>query len=76
MAYPTAVNDQITDAVSQSNVKTVGEAPAMAVGNLYQGVAQAMALSAQNAVNAQQQNNVLAEAVTARLTQLIVGGNK
>ena len=28
MSFPTAVNDQITDAVTQSNVKVVGEAPA------------------------------------------------
>lgn len=27
MAYPTAVNSQITDAVTQSNVKVTGEAP-------------------------------------------------
>lgn len=28
MAFPTAVNSQITDAVTQSNVEVVGEAPA------------------------------------------------
>ena len=31
----TTVNPQITDAVTQSNVKVVGEAPAMALGNVY-----------------------------------------
>ncbi|MCO2331148.1 R body protein RebB-like protein, partial [Pseudomonas aeruginosa] len=36
MSFPTAVNDQITDAVTQSNVKVVGEAPAMALGTIYQ----------------------------------------
>ncbi|HHN3531815.1 TPA: RebB family R body protein, partial [Pseudomonas aeruginosa] len=35
MSFPTAVNDQITDAVTQSNVKVVGEAPAMALGTIY-----------------------------------------
>ena len=30
MAYPTAVNDQITDAVTQTNVKITGENPAQA----------------------------------------------
>ncbi|WP_049105093.1 RebB family R body protein, partial [Burkholderia cenocepacia] len=31
-----AVNAAITDAVTQTNVKVVGEAPAMATGSLYQ----------------------------------------
>jgi len=74
VAFPTAVNDQITDAVTQSNVKVLGEAPAMAMASLYQAVAQALALSAQNATNAQQQNNILAEAVTTRCAQLLTGG--
>lgn len=38
MAFPTAVNGQITDAVTQANVKVIGEAPAMAMGNLYQTI--------------------------------------
>ncbi len=38
MAFPSAVNGQITDAVTQANVKVVGEAPAMAIGNLYQTI--------------------------------------
>lgn len=29
MAIPTAVNDQITDAVTQANVKVLAESPAM-----------------------------------------------
>ena len=50
MAFPTAVNDQITDAVTQSNVKVLGDAPAQAMSSLYQATAQAMANAAQNAV--------------------------
>ena len=45
MAFPTAVNSQITDAVTQTNVKVLGDAPAMAMGNLYQATAQALALA-------------------------------
>jgi uncharacterized Rossmann fold enzyme len=75
MAYPTAVNDQITDAVSQSNVKVVGEAPAMAAASLYQSIAQALAIAANNAASAQQQANVLAEAVTARCARMLTGGS-
>ncbi len=73
MAYPTAVNDQITDAITQANVKVLGDAPAMAMAGLYQAVAQALSLAAQNATNAQQQNNILAEAVTARCAQILTG---
>ena len=64
MAFPTAVNDQITDAVTQANVKVLGDAPAMAMGNLYQATAQALANAAHNATMAQQQTNIIAQAVT------------
>ena len=74
MAFPTAVNSQITDAVTQTNVKVVGDAPAMALGNLYQATAQALANAAHNATSAQQQTNVLAEAVTTRCVQVLLGG--
>ncbi|WP_179139439.1 RebB family R body protein, partial [Azospirillum brasilense] len=33
MAFPTAVNSQITDSVAQSNVQVVGSSPAIAMGN-------------------------------------------
>lgn len=36
MAEQTPVNPQITDAVTQANVKTLGETPAQAMGELYQ----------------------------------------
>ena len=58
MAFPTAVNDQITDAVTQSNIKVIGEAPAFAMGSIYQS----MAILFENAIAAQRQQNVLAQA--------------
>ena len=64
MAFPTSVNDQITDSVTQANTKVLGDAPAIAMGNLYQATAQALANAALNATNAQQQSNILAQAVT------------
>ncbi|MBB4840443.1 MULTISPECIES: RebB family R body protein [Sphingomonas] len=64
MAFPTSVNDQITDSVTQANVKVLGDAPAIALGNLYQATAQALANAAHNATNAQQQNYVTAQAAT------------
>ena len=64
MAYPTAVNSQITDSVTQANVETLGSAPAIAMGNLYQATAQALANAAHNATLAQQQMNMAAQAAT------------
>lgn len=62
MAFPTAVNDQITDSVTQANVKVIGDAPAIAMANLYQATAQALANAAHNATSAQQQSNITAQA--------------
>ena len=76
MAFPTSVNSQITDAVTQSNVKVVGEAPAMALGSLYQTIAQAAGLAAQNAVSNQQAANQVAQAVATRCVDVLLGQTK
>lgn len=64
MAFPTAVNDQITDSITQSNTQVLCIAPAVAMGNLYQATAQALANAAHNATSAQQQMYVTAQAAT------------
>lgn len=64
MAFPTSVNDQITDSVTQANVKVLGDAPAMAMGNLYQATAQALANTAHNVTNTIQQSYVTGQAAT------------
>lgn len=66
MAFPTNVNDQITDSVSQVNTKVLGDAPAMAMGNLFQATAQALANAAHNATENQQQANVTTQASTTQ----------
>jgi outer membrane protein OmpA-like peptidoglycan-associated protein len=58
------VNSQITDAITQTNVKVLGEAPAMAMGSLYQTIGNSVAMAAANAVYAQQQANVTYQAAT------------
>ncbi|MEE3622763.1 RebB family R body protein [Nitrospirillum sp. BR 11752] len=45
MAFSTVVNSQITDSVTQSNVKVVGEAPAQAEGELFQTMAESTGTS-------------------------------
>ena len=44
-----AVNSQVTDSITQANTKVLGDAPAVASGNLYEQTAQAL----QNAVDQQ-----------------------
>jgi hypothetical protein len=64
MAFPTAVNSQITDSITQSNLQVLGSSPAIALSNLYQATAQALANAAHNATAAQQQMYVTAQAAT------------
>ena len=73
MAFPTSVNSQITDAVTQANVTVLGDAPAVAVAIVYQSTALALSLAAQNATSAQQQTNILAQAVTAACVAALSG---
>lgn len=52
------VSPQVTDAVTQTNVVVVGEAPAMGLGSLYQTLSNSVAMALANAVFSQQQANV------------------
>jgi hypothetical protein len=64
MAFPTSVNSMITDSITQVNTEVIGDAPAIAMGNLFQATAQALANAAHNATSTQQQTNVTAQAAT------------
>ena len=56
--------DQITDAVTQVNVKVLAESPAMAMGSIYQTMAHSTGILFENAVPAQQQQHTLTQATT------------
>ena|SRR5437868_3215619 len=66
MATPDTVSPQITDAVTQSNVKVLAEAPAMAMGTIYQALAHSTGMMFENSVNTQQAQNVLQQAATTQ----------
>jgi Killing trait len=66
MAANTAVNDQITDAVTQANVKVLGDSPAVALSNLYIATSQALSNAAHNATSAQQQSGITMQAATTQ----------
>jgi len=61
---PTAVNGQVVDSVTITNTKVLAEAPAMAMGSLYQTIGNSVAMAAANAVYAQQQANVTYQAAS------------
>lgn len=71
MAADTAVNAQITDSVTQANVKTLGDSPALSLSNLYQMISQSLGLAAQNAVTSQQQTNIIHQAATTQGVSLL-----
>jgi len=71
MAFPTAVNNQITDAVTQSNIPVLGQSPALALAAVYQTVAQATGLAFQNAVATQQSLTAINQAATAAAIALL-----
>ena len=73
-ATSTTVNPQVTDAVTQTNVKVLAESPAMAMGSLYQTIGNSVAMAAANAVYAQQQANVTYQAATTMGVAKLVKG--
>ena len=72
MADSTSVNSQITDAVTQSNLTVVGDAPAVSLATIYQNLAHASVLAMQNAVQQQQNTWTVQMAVTAKLVKQIL----
>jgi myosin-crossreactive antigen len=69
----TFINGRITDSVTQSDTLVVAQSPAMALGSLYQNLAQATALASMNAVYAQQQSNIAFQSATVRAVQTLLG---
>ncbi len=75
MAFPTALNDQVSDSVAQANVQIFGSAPAVAMGDVHQSSAQALSNVAHNAVTSQPQTNVIAQAVNTQGIALLYSLN-
>jgi hypothetical protein len=67
------VNSQITDAVTQTNVKVVAEAPAQAMATLYQIATQAAAIAMGNANSNQGNMNALNPSIVAKAISIITG---
>ena len=76
MAQETPVNAQITDAVTQNNVKVLAEAPAQAMALVYQTAAHSLALAMENAQQAQGGLQQIGNAVTASAVTMIMNAAK
>ncbi len=74
MADGPQVNSQITDAITQTNVKVLGEAPAEGVAVATQALAHAVSLAMENATQVQggmqQVNTASTAAIMAVITQV------
>jgi len=64
MTEETYVNSQVTDAVAQTSMKVLGDAPAEAVGILYQQMAHSIGLALQNVIAQQQHSYTIHNAIT------------
>jgi hypothetical protein len=76
MADITAVNGQITDAVTQTNVKVLGEAPAQSMALVYQTMAHSISLAMENAQQAQGGLQQIGNAVTSSAVTMIMNAVK
>ena len=66
------VSSQVTDAITQSNVKVLGEASAITMGQLYETMASSVAMAAANATEQQQESNTQYQAAAAAAAQQIL----
>ncbi len=73
MAYPTSVNNQITDSITQANTKLLGDAPAMSLANLLIATSQALSNAAHNATSSQQQTGITMLASTTQGVATLYG---
>ena len=76
MSQPEVVNGAVIDAVASTNAKVLGEAPAMAMGSLYQTIGNSVAMAAANAVYAQQQGNLAFQASSTLGVTKLFSDNK
>lgn len=72
MSDESYVNSQITDAIGQTSLSVVGEAPAEAVGILYQQMAHSIGLAMQNVISQQQHSYSIHNAITLAASRQLI----
>lgn len=68
----TQVNSQITDAVTQVNVKNLGESPVQALGVSYQVLAHSTGLAMENASQTQGGMQQIGNSITSAICTMMV----
>ncbi len=76
MADSTLFNGQITDAVTQTTVKVLAEAPAQSMALIYQTMAHSISLAMENAQQAQGGLQQIGNAVTSSAVTMIMNAAK
>ena len=66
------VNNQVSDAVTQNNVKVIGESPAEALSIAYQSLAHSTGLAMENAMQTQGGLQQIANSATSVVSQMIL----
>ncbi len=72
MSEDSYINSQVTDAISQTSLKVLGEAPAEAVGILYQQMAHSVGLALQNVIAQQQHSYSIHNAITLAASRQLI----
>jgi len=67
-----SIQNEISEAVAETNVQVVSESPAVALGSLNQSMAFTMGLALQNATLQQQSSNVITQATTAKCVEILI----
>jgi hypothetical protein len=70
---PDIVNPQITDSITQTNVKILGDAPGQAMAMMFQATANALANAAHNGSLANSNANTVLQATTTQGVALLYG---
>jgi hypothetical protein len=69
---PLTVNAQVTDGITQNNVKVLGESPAQALGVALQALSQTTGLAMANATSTQGGTQQVAATATSSICAMIV----
>jgi hypothetical protein len=72
MAETQRVNPHVSDAVTQDAIAVIGEAPAMAIGSLYQTIGDSVGKAAINNVYTQQQATLIYQTASTVGVELIL----
>src|SRR5205809_5686409 len=66
MAFPTALNNQITDSVAEAALQVIADSPAMGAGNVYLATSQALSNAAHNSTTGQQNATLTMQAANTK----------